>query len=106
MFGLRSKTFGPVLIIAYLLDFSIIFIHGLGENRDEAWTSEQTSALWPRDFLTSSIPYAHVMTWGYDADLALPRSILTHRIGVWSGDLLRDLVKNREEGNSVGSAIM
>ncbi|EPE34666.1 alpha/beta-Hydrolase [Glarea lozoyensis ATCC 20868] len=45
----------------------IVFVHGLIGSRDKTWT-HQNGFFWP-DQLAKDIPYARIMTFGYDADV-------------------------------------
>lgn len=47
---------------------SIIAVHGLEENKTEAWTDPETKILWLRDLLPETLNIAHVLTFGYDAN--------------------------------------
>ena len=48
--------------------YSIIFVHGLGGNRQTTWT-HQNNTYWPQDLLPDQIPSSRIMTFGYDADM-------------------------------------
>ncbi|KAJ4287270.1 hypothetical protein N0V90_012668 [Kalmusia sp. IMI 367209] len=50
----------------------IVFIHGLGGNRKDTWTFEQTrefpASFWPQELLPKQAPTARILTFGYNAD--------------------------------------
>lgn len=48
--------------------FSIIAVHGLEENKVDAWTDPATNILWLRDILPEALNIARVLTFGYDAN--------------------------------------
>ncbi|KAG4437170.1 hypothetical protein IFR05_007326 [Cadophora sp. M221] len=47
----------------------IVFVHGLGGNRETSWSHTQTGVCWPKDFLPHDIPSARILSWGYDSDI-------------------------------------
>ncbi|MCJ1405879.1 hypothetical protein MMC11_009109 [Xylographa trunciseda] len=48
----------------------IVAVHGLEEDRTEAWTCTETRTLWLRDLLPFNILPARVLTFGYDAGVS------------------------------------
>jgi hypothetical protein len=48
-----------------MLDHSIVAIHGLDGHREKSWTVNEVN--WLRDLLSTDIPNARIMSWGYDA---------------------------------------
>lgn len=44
---------------------SIIAIHGLDGHLEQSWTADN-GVLWLRDLLPELIPYARIVTYGYD----------------------------------------
>lgn len=48
---------------------SIIFIHGLTGGRESTWTGKGATACWPESYLTTDLPPARIITYGYDADV-------------------------------------
>lgn len=73
---------------------SIVAVHGLNGDPKHTWTS-RSAAFWLQDFLPQDIPYARVMTFGYNADAAFGNTtadIVDHAKG-----LLSSLVDKREE---------
>jgi hypothetical protein len=49
-------------------------VHGLNGDRIKTWT--QDGCFWLRDLLPDKLPGARVMTFGYNADLAMNYSTL------------------------------
>ncbi|KIW68048.1 hypothetical protein PV04_04018 [Phialophora macrospora] len=48
-------------------DIDVIFVHGLTGNRNTTWTHRVEETPWPKSVLSSSIPSARLLTYGYDA---------------------------------------
>jgi hypothetical protein len=46
---------------------SIVAVHGLNEDRVQAWTDPETGIFWLQDFLPKAIKVARVLTYGYEA---------------------------------------
>lgn len=65
----------------------IIAIHGICGDPLKTWTHE-SGALWLRDFLPKDINGARVFSFGYDAEVALTRSLAT------LDDFARSLLNN------------
>ena len=61
----------------YLFFDSIVAVHGLGSDWEDAWTEEVgiEKRLWLRDFLPAKFPNVRVMSYGYDAAFALSSSV-------------------------------
>ena len=74
---------------------SILAVHGLNGNFLKTWT--KSKKLWLRDFLPADLPWARVMTFGYNAVLAFSNSVAD--IEDHARDLLRCLVEKREDGS-------
>jgi hypothetical protein len=53
---------------AYLLNFSIIAVHGLDGHRDRTWTADN-GILWLKDLLPETIPNCRVYTYGYNGNV-------------------------------------
>ncbi|MCJ1479377.1 hypothetical protein MMC13_008062 [Lambiella insularis] len=49
-------------------DVDIVAVHGLEEDRTEAWTCPNTRTLWLKDLLPLEFPRARILTFGYKAD--------------------------------------
>lgn len=45
--------------------YSIVAIHGLDGHLTQSWTAENGTQ-WLRDLLPEKVPYARVLTYGYD----------------------------------------
>ncbi|KAI8627090.1 hypothetical protein F5Y19DRAFT_477980 [Xylariaceae sp. FL1651] len=80
---------------------SIVFVHGLTGDRENAWTARGASEPWPKALLPAELPTARVLTFGYDAYVAdwsgvneRPIMFLCHSL---AGLVCEDaLVKSRE----------
>jgi len=61
----------------YLFIDSIVAVHGLGSDWEDAWTETvgTEKRLWLRDFLPAKFPNVRVMSYGYDAAFALSSSV-------------------------------
>jgi hypothetical protein len=46
--------------------YSIVFIHDLTENRDEAWKSKSSNDPWPKKLLPGKVAKARIFAFGYD----------------------------------------
>ncbi|KAH0537473.1 hypothetical protein FGG08_005736 [Glutinoglossum americanum] len=70
----------PVMSFANTNSFdSIIAVHGLMGHRIKSWTHPMSGKMWLRDFLPSTIPFARIMTYGYDADPRSPNTLATRK---------------------------
>lgn len=76
----------------------IVFVHGLTGNSFSTWCDSTLAVHWPRDLLKEDLPFARVMSFGYDVDVASFRGhvaqdgLLGH-----AKDLLRDLERRRKD---------
>ena len=62
---LEYVFWSPVLLKARLSNFiSVIFIHGPQGHATRTWTASKVC--WPKDLLPKSLPYARIMTFGYN----------------------------------------
>lgn len=52
----------------------VVAVHGLQGDAYETWEHENGS-LWLRDFLPVDVPFARIMTFGYDSTVAFSRSV-------------------------------
>ncbi|MDI1487218.1 MAG: hypothetical protein OHK93_006487 [Ramalina farinacea] len=50
---------------------SLVAVHGLNENLEDAWTDPRTGTLWLRDLLPKNLDVARVLTFGYKANVSL-----------------------------------
>jgi hypothetical protein len=48
-----------------------VAVYGLGGDAFTTWTHPKSKAFWSKDFLPQQIPDARIMTFGYNADVAL-----------------------------------
>ena len=50
---------------------SIVAVHGLGGDPLRTWTAKDNKHAWLQDpeMLPQALPYARILTWGYDADI-------------------------------------
>ena len=46
-----------------------MFVHGLTGHRDRTWTAPGALEPWPKTVLPKDIPNAHILAYGYDADI-------------------------------------
>ncbi|KIW00619.1 hypothetical protein, variant [Verruconis gallopava] len=46
-------------------------LHGIADDSDSAWTNKDTKVNWLRDLVPIDIPYARVLTYGYDASVSM-----------------------------------
>ena len=52
----------------------VVAVHGLQGDPYKTWTHEN-GKLWLRDFLPADIPYARIMTFGYESTIAFSKSV-------------------------------
>ncbi|CAG8231916.1 unnamed protein product [Penicillium nalgiovense] len=77
--------------------FSIIFIHGLTGDRDATWTARDATDPWPKALLPHIIPTARILTFGYDANVADWKGMVSqNRIANHATNLLAALSTYRE----------
>ncbi|KAF5489265.1 Protein SERAC1 [Colletotrichum siamense] len=75
----------------------IVFVHGLKGHRERTWTARDASESWPKALLPTKIPYARVLTFGYDASVVeWKRAVSEGRIGNHSFNLLTSLANFRD----------
>lgn len=86
---------------------SIIFIHGLTGDRDATWTASNAIDPWPKTLLPPIIPTARVLTFGYDANVADWKGVVSQsRIANHVGNLLTALSTYRENDDTVGRPVL
>lgn len=86
--------------------FSIIFIHGLTGDRDATWTARDATDPWPKALLPHIIPTARILTFGYDANVADWKGMVSqNRIANHATNLLAALSTYRENDGTVGRPI-
>ncbi|KAH6977393.1 hypothetical protein BKA56DRAFT_588222 [Ilyonectria sp. MPI-CAGE-AT-0026] len=76
------------------VEMDICAVHGLGGNAIDSWTADN-GKMWLKDYLPSSQHFtkSRIMTFGYDADLADQRSLMT--LENWAENLLQMLMEVR-----------
>ena len=52
-----------------LIQYSIVFVHGLGGSIQTTWLHEKSKAHWPKDFIAQDLSNFRVFAFGYDADV-------------------------------------
>ena len=73
----------------------VVFVHGLRGDRLETWTRD--GVCWPRDLLPQDLPYARILTWGYDSTVANVKSFTSQSsIFGHAQNLLGDLARVRK----------
>ena len=86
---------------------SIVFIHGLTGDRDATWTASDATDPWPKTLLPPVISTARVLTFGYDANVADWKGVVSQsRIANHAGNLLTALSTYRENDDTVGSPVL
>jgi len=53
---------------------SIVAIHELNGNAKETWRDRASGKLWLEDFLSTAMPNARILKFGYDSSLVFSRS--------------------------------
>jgi len=53
---------------------SIVAVAGLDGNAFGSWMSKESGAMWLRDFLKEDLPRCRVLTYGYNAKLAVDKN--------------------------------
>jgi triacylglycerol esterase/lipase EstA (alpha/beta hydrolase family) len=74
---------------------SIVAVHGLNGSAFETWTDPGSRSMWLATMLPEAVPYARVMTFGYDSTLAFSKS--KAGIDSYARDLLNRLRLAREQ---------
>jgi hypothetical protein len=74
---------------------SIVILRGLNGNATKTWTSPDTRAFWPRDFLSKDIPGTSVFIFEYNASAAFGNT--TADVADHARTLLSSLIDHREE---------
>jgi len=99
-----KKSFSYGLKLLYQPETAIVdvvFIHGLTGNRDQTWTAQGAVAPWPKVMLPKKLPRARILTFGYDANVADWRAMVSkNRIGDHSRNFLAALATYREESDT------
>ncbi|KAK8209217.1 Alpha/Beta hydrolase protein [Phyllosticta capitalensis] len=93
----------------------IVFVHGLGGDRINTWSTKPTEdspepVFWPRDLLPDVCKTARILSFGYDADYArswLGKEIpLETSLDEYSTSLLQGLAGYRNRTNSAGRPVL
>jgi hypothetical protein len=78
----------------------IVFVHGLTGDRRRTWTHPDTLTFWPKDLLSTHVPKARILTFGYDAYIIRRQGqVSTNRLADHSLDLLNALASSRQDKN-------
>jgi len=78
-------------------------VHGLTGDREETWKTKEATAPWPQTLLPSEVPNSRVLTFGYDANVADWRGMVSkNRIGNHAMNLLTSIATFREKDETVG----
>lgn len=81
----------------------VVAVHGLQGDAFKTWEHENGS-LWLRDFLAKDLPFARVMTFGYDSTVAFSKSVA--QIEDKALDLLNRLGAERIRSDPAASNVM
>lgn len=81
---------------------SVVFVHGLNGDRVETWKAKRAVSPWPQSLLPAKLPQVRVLTFGYDANVANWRGMVSkNRIGDHANNLLTALTAYRENDHTV-----
>lgn len=85
----------------------ICFVHGLKGHRDKTWTVDGANQRpWPATMLPGKFPHAHLLTFGYDADVVRLRAASTDTIKSLAESLLYSLKRVRQEADALHRPII
>jgi hypothetical protein len=76
----------------------VVAVHGLGGHAFKTWEHED-GPLWMEDFLPDDVPFARILTFGYDSTVAFSKSVA--RIEDTALKLLNGLYTERENDKAV-----
>jgi pimeloyl-ACP methyl ester carboxylesterase len=79
----------------------IVFVHGLTGDSHDTWFHRDENSYWPGDLLPWDMPYARILSFGYDANIVgwwSPASV--NRVGHHADALLGAVVHLREQTDS------
>ena len=81
---------------------SVVFVHGLTGDREKTWKTKTAVSPWPQSLLPAKVPQVRVLTFGYDANVADWRGMVSkNTIGDHAGNLLNVLATYRENDETV-----
>jgi hypothetical protein len=80
---------------AHALHASIIAIHGLDGHPTRSWTASN-GAFWLKDFLPEDMPYARILTYGYNAYTRGGHQLAEQGISQHAQDLVDAVASERE----------
>jgi hypothetical protein len=99
--GLQALHRPPVATV------DIVFVHGLTGDSFNTWYDEKARIYWPRDLLRSDLADARIFSYGYDADVtSFWGQTSKNRLGEHAQNLLGDLVREREETDTVYASLL
>jgi hypothetical protein len=84
------------------VEFSIVAIHGLNGHRAKTWTAKnEVNWLQDANMLSTIIPNARIMSWGYDANTHSTKELSAMYLYDHAQKLISDLTLHRR-GDKVG----
>ncbi|KAK2735765.1 hypothetical protein FQN57_001145 [Myotisia sp. PD_48] len=81
--------------------YSVIIVHGLTGDREKSWAAGNTTLPWPQVLLPAKIPNVRVLTFGYDAQVAELKGLVSQsRIENHAMNLLTAVAGYRENDDT------
>lgn len=74
-------------------DIDIVAVHGLGGSAHRTWINSAAQTLWLRDFLQRDFPRSRIMSYGYDAEVAISNRTLD--LSSLASDMLENIIQAR-----------
>jgi hypothetical protein len=82
-------------------------VHGLTGHRDKTWTATGEKEPWPKSLLSTDIPEARIITYGYDADVARwTRPAGQNTVREHARNVINDLTSLRRSSETIGRPII